>query len=363
LVAVVLAACGGRRVDLGGRPPGGNTGATGADATDADKNVFLPRQNGATQVLVDDARVYWVTTAENQLAPPASFRSCLKDACESTVVTYYEYPNTFSTGGALTVAIDGENVYWFAPGFNSMPSVVLSCPRAGCGKAPVKVISSLDVESLASDGTLLYWTSWQETSVFACEPANCQATLRALAEVQSAPRSLSVAGGYAYWVAEESLGSSAIRRVVTTAGAPVETLVGGLNQASSLAVREPFVYFANSDSAGQVLRCAVDGCPGPTVVASGRSFPTGVIADDTDVYWIDVGSASSMPDGSIAKCPIGGCGTQATSLASEVSFWRTVDDHLMAVDDRYVYWVAQGVAGDPAGHYGFPDAAIYRLAK
>jgi len=67
-------------------------------------------------------------------------------------------------------------------------------------------------------------------------------------------------------------------------------------------------------------------------------------------------------DGSFVKCAVGGCGSQATTLAWAESFWG-VQGHAAAMDDQYVYWVAQGAAGDDVGQYGFPDAAIHRLAR
>ena len=108
-------------------------------------------------------------------------------------------------------------------------------------------------------------------------------------------------GGYAYWVSEDAA-SDSIRRVATDGMSPVETLTSGQNQTGSLSVREPYVYFTNSDSIGSVLRCPVAGCPsGATVVASGLSFPTSVIADDTKAYWINFGQDQLNASGSLAS--------------------------------------------------------------
>ena len=124
LALAMVAACRGRTLDLGGHPSGNSAGASNGEAS---RDIFLAHQNGAVDVFVDDSRVYWLTLPENTLAPPEAFRSCLKDDCASTIVTY------FSTSEAIVnaVAIDGANVYWYAPAVNSTDSAVDSCPRAG----------------------------------------------------------------------------------------------------------------------------------------------------------------------------------------------------------------------------------------
>lgn len=360
IAATGLAACGARS-DLDALPSGGASGGNTSSRSDAPADIFLAHQNGAVQIFVDDARVYWVTAAENQVAPPASIRSCLKEECASTTITYFTLEN--SVPGNMKVTIDSESVYWEVEGYNTTPTIVESCPLAGCAPQPVTVISNIDGTSIASDGTFLYWASALETSIFQCVPGNCRATQMTLAQTQGSPDLLEVTGGYAYWVASDAAASLAIHRMATTGASAVETLATGLNQTASLFVREPYVYFTNSDSIGQVLRCAVTGCPsGPTAIASALAFPTSVVADDANAYWIDVGYVSNEADGAFVKCAVGGCGTQPTMRASSQSFWN-VQGHGVAIDDQYVYWVAQGAAGDQFGQFGFPDAAIHRLAK
>ena len=268
------------------------------------------------------------------------------------------------------VTIDSTDVYWFVPGLNASPATVQSCPHAGCGQGPSTVVSNIDESSLAGDGTFFYWTSIQETSIFQCSPGNCRATQRALSQTQGYPRFLAVSEGYAYWVALDSKDASTILRVATDGASPVETIATGQNQTSSLSVREPYVYFTNSDSVGSVLRCPVTGCSssGPTVVASRLSFPTSVVADDTKAYWVNLGDEALTAGGSFVACAAAGCGTQATTLATAQTFWNDgpangMGAHFTAIDSQYVYWVAQGAAGDNDGQYGFPDAAIHRLAK
>jgi hypothetical protein len=98
--SATLTACGGRAVDLGGLPSSGGQSSGGGQSSSgagqsssggsgggAPADVLVGHQNGAVEVFVDDQRVYWLTEPENQLAPMASLRSCLKDQCASTIAT------------------------------------------------------------------------------------------------------------------------------------------------------------------------------------------------------------------------------------------------------------------------------------
>ena len=360
-----LTACGGHAVDLGtavqrwrvlqrGTSSSGELSSSGGGQSSgggASADVLVGRQNGAVEVFVDDQRVYWLTEPENDLAPQASLRSCLKDQCAATVAIYVTATNG-SNGYIDDVGIDGTSVYRY---LRSPASSVQSCPRAGCGQGPSTVVSNIDETSLASDGTFFYWASGQETFIFQCSPDNCRATQRALAQAQDDPSSLVVSQGYAYWI---KLGSPReIVRVATDGLSPVETIVTGQNVSvtrspalpPSLSVREPYVYFTNSDSSGLVLRCPVTGCPssGPTVVASMLSVPTSVVADETKAYWINVGGEGLTADGSLAACAVTGCGTRTTTLAFGQTFWvegpaANIGAHSTAIDSQYVYWVASG---------------------
>jgi hypothetical protein len=330
------------------------------DDASTDNTIFVPRQNCVTQVFVDDARVYWDTVPENQLAPPVSLRSCLKNQCATTEVTYYTGSNAGPIGPALDVALDGVNIYWIRTGFNSTPSAVLSCPLSGCGPGgPRTVFEGIDETSMASDGSFLYWTSELQAAVFRCAVANCAGTQAVLAQGQASPGDLTVSGGYAYWIA---IGS--IRRIAADGTSPLQEVAEAQPALGSLAIREPYVYFTNSISIGAILRCPVTGClpSGPEVVASRLAYPDGLVADDTNAYWANLGTVPIAPVGSIAKCAVEGCGANTTTLASSETFFAT-HEHAVAVDDQYVYWVTSGAAGDSVGQYGFPNAAIHRLPK
>ena len=45
---------------------------------------------------------------------------------------------------------------------------------------------------------------------------------------------------------------------------------------------------------GEILSCALSGCPSPTVLAKGQASPSSVAVDDTSVYWADYGGTTVM---------------------------------------------------------------------
>lgn len=359
--AVFLSGCQRGRVELGNDRAVGEEASTQGDL----KNVFLSGQAGVKEVFVDDSRVYWVTVAENQVAPPASFRSCLKDDCSSTIVTYVEDRTVI--GPPLDVAIDSNNVYWLRWGSVGISPAVLSCPLSGCASKTTTVIAgggTVDHSlSMVSDGTYLYWTSTVQTSVFRCRPDNCSETLVAIALTQSDPKSLVVSAGYAYWVASEEEGSFAVRRTSVDGKSQVETIVTGQNQTTTLAVREPHVYFDNYSSAGTISVCPTTGCVGsPTVIAASLNLATGVIADEEYIYSLEAGDDAWGRNGSLVRCSVQGCENGVTKLAdTETNSFP--ESHPVALDDNNVYWVNRGKQQDASGRYGFPNAVIHRIAK
>jgi hypothetical protein len=79
-----------------------------------------------------------------------------------------------------------------------------------------------------------------------------------------------------------------------------------------------------------VLKCPIDGCTNPTVVAVAQA-PSGIAVDSTSVYWTDTRA------GTVSKCAVGGC-TQPTVLASGLAADGGTGPATLAVAGANVYW-------------------------
>src|SRR5689334_10051649 len=91
LVATTLlaAGCGSKTIRLDEQPPTGSGGGSGQGSdAGSDPTVFIPNQPAVMFVMVDATRVYWATGQPGLDSPPAVFRSCRKDDCDATTLTY-----------------------------------------------------------------------------------------------------------------------------------------------------------------------------------------------------------------------------------------------------------------------------------
>jgi hypothetical protein len=109
--------------------------------------------------------------------------------------------------------------------------------------------------------------------------------------------------------------------------------------ARDVAVDAKNVYWTDRTASGSVMKIAVDAdsrITQPTVLASGLSFPTGIVTDGSYVYFTTTGATAN--GGSIMRVSVDG--TNLATLASgQASPW-TLD-----IDANNVYWATYSGAG------------------
>jgi hypothetical protein len=203
---------------------------------------------------------------------------------------------------ALAVAVDNTNVYWtVATTSFADQGAVMTSPLAG--GTPMTLVSSdegLFGQGLAVDSTSVYFTS----------------------------------------------GTSVIR--LPLGGGPSTTLAGCPCDPpnpvpSNIAVAGPIVYWTNSYAVsgdgpeapftGSVMMAPLDG-GAPTIIASAQDFPVGIVADSTNIYWVNTGLCGEYGgscSGSVMRLSLSG--GAATTLASGQSLCAG-----LAVDSKNVYW-------------------------
>jgi hypothetical protein len=237
---------------------GGHDAAADADSGNADtggSNVTVIATGVASPygVAADASNVYFTDSLLGVMACPQS--GC---AGGPTVLAPDGY-------GALWLAVDAANVYWF----NVADEQILSCPIGGCATANVvATLPAMDVVlSFVSDGTRIYWGDGAQKSVLACPVAGCSSAPAVFAAEPAG--GLAVAGGRLFWAAG-----------------------GGVHDCpTSGCTGAPDVFVASPDGGG-----AVDA-------------PREIATDGSNVLW------STLLD--IYRCPLGGCGQQTVFAGAD----------------------------------------------
>jgi hypothetical protein len=367
--SLLAAACGSKTLRLDDQPPTGAGGGTGQGSdAGADPTVFIPNQPAVMFVMVDAARAYWATGQTGVDSPPAVFRSCLKDACDATTLTYRtidgKTPNSINNAPFGGVALDAANVYWVETMVPPRGSAIRACPISGCPtSAPegLLVAQGASISSLVSDGQFVYWSAAEDTAILRCSIGGCPEGPKAIALVQASAQSLSIDGDYLFWIAKSGEASFDIMRAVKNGGDPPTVLVSGQNRTDSLTARGGWVYWTNAYSVGTVLRCPATGCDNaPSVVADSQHYPHAIAVDDGQAFWTNLEDPTSVPPATLVKCAHGGCGSMPTTIDANLILWGP-PDHSIAIDDQYVYWVTMTEKDHNTG--SFPFAGVHRAPK
>jgi hypothetical protein len=330
-----LLGCSGRTVRLDHEPVAGSAGAAGDDGAELVYHVpDVPLTEG--ELIVDDERVYW--QSDNQ-----AFRSCLKQKCQQSVVTYSTSVDLNSSGLQLfsNIAVSAGQAFWTA-----LPprGTIFSCPSAGCAGAPTRLLRdpTMNNGSIVADEGDVYWVSTHD--VYRCA-AGCAGgpQLTSLGE-GSLPTFFA---GEAYWV-QNLGGTSRIRRAPKDGSADATTFIEVPNTPDNyvsideIAVNDPNVFW--SDDTSRILSCPRTGCEGePSVLEAEAGLKWRLRADELGVYWLD--ASTSYTQGrfgpieytvheAVHFCPNDGCGpTTAVGKFEQLGTY--------ALDRDFIYWTSR----------------------
>ena len=361
--------CGGETLGLGRDGPGYATPETiagEADAVPGTPTVIASHQYGAYDVAVDDTRVYWRTVG----TPPTDFahetcvvRSCMKDNCAGTVVTYTSGGATPCTKTRGVLAVNRTHVYWLS-GSEWSTGQILACPIEGCLGPPQAIVES-GAFLFAVDDTHIYWKA-SDATLKQCPFDGCagEPTIMTLLGNGSSTHSAPVLDATdVYWT--DGASSRAIMAIPKDKSGPVRTIASGIPVSYSLAVDTGSVYWVENwpqvpEGEGIVKRCPKTGCSGePTIVASHQGNPDALQATGDDAAWVTSGSLfRSFPNGAwgeVRQCPIAGCGAETGILVGQRGIVWT------AIDATHAYWTSAEQISIRGQHY--VDGTVQRIRR
>lgn len=146
--------------------------------------------------------------------------------------------------------------------------------------------------SLAVDSTRVYWTNYDDAGSVMSVPLDGGVAPLTLASNQSGAFAVALSASRAYWSDVDGVASTALE-----AGAPV-TVVAHQSSAFGIAIYNGRVYWVADNS---VMSASLDGGTPVTLAhvpeRDGGTFPYGIAAGPTGVYWTDYfgGTVMSVP--------------------------------------------------------------------
>jgi hypothetical protein len=353
LLPALALSCANKRIDLD--IP--NEKLTASD----DPDVLGTLHDQVGQVAVDGQRLYWSGSFQ-------SLRSCDKNNCAATVITY-DHALATSAGFGL----HGDEIFWFQLRADGQPVTSflqrVACPVQGCGdgfRLLVPDNTPLPAESIAAFGSDAVYITTGDTEISRFALADATTPPHLVARTQARPFAMVTQDDFVYWMEGVRTEASSIRRARGDGDGSVELLVENLPISDEsdgvstppqggLAVDANYFYWAEGTLAGAIKRCPLSGCGGtPEVVASPIAAPTALFMNGPSLYW----EYNSMDQGySVASCALANCKPSA-ALASHLD-----SDNVLAIDDRYIY--SATMAGDfPVdGYWGNRVASIRRFSK
>lgn len=314
LACVFALGCGSGADPSGQRTASGGSGSTGPSgggsvapscAGNGTPLVLATDSSRVVGLAVDATNVYWLDAQGNVTKV---------SKCGGTATTLANAGSALSESlGAFTT--DATSAYWVA-GANDLFAVSLS------GGTPATLASNMDTLGLTVKGADLYSVSHSfvlSVSVHGGTPSE-------LAESSTYAPGLPAADDTnVYWVGEGVF-------TAPRAGGTATTLATARDVAAGLAIDEANVYWSDSsDPVSPIMRTPKAGGPSVTL-ASHQLGATGFATDGHDVYWTIDETA-----GAVVKVAVDG--GSVITLASATS------PGAIAVDETGVYWAELQGAG------------------
>ncbi|MDP9037609.1 MAG: hypothetical protein M3O50_22660 [Myxococcota bacterium] len=227
----------------------------------------------------------------------------------------------FQQAPPVSMSVDSESVYWVTPGCQAgtvsgchQNPAVMKSPKSGYFTPTM--MYSVQMGTNAGQGGIRALAVDSTRVYFATEITMVGVPFPSL---RTTLNSCPLAGCGAQPTVVYSFDSG------TDAG-PTTTI-------TAIAVDGTSVYWATKGAPadGSIMKCPVGGCSQPTVLASGLGSPSALALDAMNVYWT-TSPTGTVSGGTVMQCAVGGCvgpTTVAQSPDMPVS---------LAVDSANIYW-------------------------
>ena len=336
-------------------------------------------REGVGHIAVDTDRLYWTAlpTRNGGVGGTWSLRSCLKENCAATVITY----DTQSSAQDILFGVAGASIYWFRDIdqkalYAAGNMTLMTSPIAG---GAAQVMATVDAVELAVfDADRVYVSTSNGVQAISLTGAGAPVQLIGPPLETSHVLALAAGGDYLYWLSggtvDTPAAAASLYRLRNDGTSTPEMLASDLEinadygyTLPGLAVDSTSVYWTQSVLAGSVDRCPLAGCVGaPEVVVGPIRSPEALLIDGSTLYLRYEADAYQYV---LASCTIGQCTSpqpiaQGSDTACKAETETTCGPtESMAVDDQYLYAVTtdQDLHSDSAQQN--PVAQIRRFPK
>lgn len=331
----------------------GDLGTTECGACGHACEIIAATQSNPAAIAVDATTIYWRNLGVlTDVEPPAPgiyvqgqfVTSPVGSIAPAVVAEELVDLLDFPSPAPLAVA---AGIAYFSQTSGNASRQLVSCGSSGCG---VPLFSGDEYQSIAVDGSGIYWTDYSNAAITSGPLGGGAATILWEPSVVGAPGH-GVSSGAAvddtnvYWT--NSLGTI-YTCPKSGCGAGPTTVASTSSYVTVIAVDTTNIYWTNNNpfGAGVIYQCAKSGCGDtPIVLAEHINGARGLAIDSNNVYWVEYFG------GTLWSCAIGGCNQSPTLLAAQLA-----SPIAIAVDDKYVYWTEEGSGAANAG-------AVKRLTK